>query len=78
VRIVLETGKSIAEVARDLDIHPGSVGHWVRTKRIELDRRPSSLRTLGWRAPIGTPSEVAVNWMRHLSALRRVALTQGR
>lgn len=30
VRIVRETGKSIAEVARDLDIHPGTLGNWVK------------------------------------------------
>ena len=29
VRIVLETGKPIAEVARDLDVHPGTLGNWV-------------------------------------------------
>ena len=29
VRIVLETGKSIAAVARDLGIHAGTLGNWV-------------------------------------------------
>jgi transposase len=33
VRIVLETGKPIAAVARDLDIHPGTLGNWVAADR---------------------------------------------
>ncbi|MCY4487435.1 MAG: transposase [Deltaproteobacteria bacterium] len=30
VRIVTETGKLIAHAARDLDIHPGTLGNWCR------------------------------------------------
>ena len=30
VRIVTETGKPIAQVARDLGIHPGTLGNWVQ------------------------------------------------
>lgn len=33
VRIVLETNKPIAQVARDLDIHPGTLGNWVQAER---------------------------------------------
>ena len=33
VRIVRETGKSIAEVARDLGIHEGTLGNWVAQDR---------------------------------------------
>lgn len=29
VRIVRETGKSIAQVARDLGVHEGTLGNWV-------------------------------------------------
>ena len=29
VRIVRETGKSIAQVARDLGVNPGTLGNWV-------------------------------------------------
>jgi transposase len=34
VRIVWETGKSIAEVARDLGIHAGTLGNWVNRDRL--------------------------------------------
>lgn len=33
VRIVLETGKPIAQVARDLGIHAGTLGNWVAAER---------------------------------------------
>jgi transposase len=35
VRIVRETGKSIAQVARDLGINPGTWGNWVHRDRVE-------------------------------------------
>ena len=35
VRIVRETGKSIAGVARDLDLNPGTLGNWVKKDLIE-------------------------------------------
>lgn len=35
VRIVRETGKSIAQVAGDLGIHAGTLGNWVHKDRIE-------------------------------------------
>ncbi|HWC09731.1 MAG TPA: transposase [Acidimicrobiales bacterium] len=34
VRIVQETGKPIAEVARDLGIHAGTLGNWVKKDRL--------------------------------------------
>jgi transposase len=34
VRIVRETGKPIAEVARDLGVHPGTLGRWVSQDRL--------------------------------------------
>ena len=35
VRIVRETGKSVAEVARDFDLNPGALGNWVDKDKIE-------------------------------------------
>jgi transposase len=35
VRIVRETGKPIAQVARDLGMHEGTLGNWVNRDRIE-------------------------------------------
>jgi transposase len=35
VQMVLETGKPIAEIARDLDIHDGTLGNWVNAWRRE-------------------------------------------
>ena len=33
VRIVIETGKPIAQVARDLGVNPGTLGNWVAQAR---------------------------------------------
>ena len=35
VRIVLETGKPIAQVARDLGLHAGTLGNWVKKERLD-------------------------------------------
>ncbi len=35
VQMVIETGKPIAEVARDLGIHDGALGNWVNVWRRE-------------------------------------------
>ena len=40
VRIVRETGKSIAEVGRDLGINPGTLGNWV-AKDAEVNGNPA-------------------------------------
>jgi transposase len=35
VRIVLESGRPIAEVARELGVHPGTLGNWVKDARAQ-------------------------------------------
>jgi transposase-like protein len=35
IRIVRETGKPIAQIARDLGVHPGTLGNWVSKDRAE-------------------------------------------
>lgn len=37
VRIVEETGKPIAQVARDLGVHEGTLGNWVAQARAKRD-----------------------------------------
>lgn len=37
VRIVRETGKPIAQVARDLGVHEGTLGNWVAKDRAERE-----------------------------------------
>ena len=39
VQLVIETGKPIAEVARDLGVHDGMLGNWVKAWR---DANPES------------------------------------
>jgi transposase len=39
VQLVIETGKPIAEVARDLGVHDGTLGNWVKVWR---DANPES------------------------------------
>ena len=45
VRIVYETGKPIAQVARDLDVNEGTLGNWVQTAREGPERSRPGLIT---------------------------------
>jgi transposase len=39
VRIVRKTGKPVAQVARDLGMHEGTLGNWVNKDRVERGER---------------------------------------
>jgi transposase len=43
VRIVLETRKPIAQVARDLGIHEGTLGNWVAQERAKTGEQEQAL-----------------------------------
>ena len=45
VRIVRETGKPIAGIARDLGVHPGTLGNWVAKDRAEHEEVQEGLST---------------------------------
>jgi transposase len=74
VRIVLESGRPIAQVARDLGVHEGTLGNWVakaREARGGADAPPPSrLRRAG-----GSPSE---SERAELARLRSENAEQGR
>ena len=51
MRLVRETGKPIAQVARDLGINEGTLGNWVnadRHHREELGHQPAWLDRFSW------------------------------
>ena len=50
VRIVLETGKPIAQVARDLGLHPGTLGNWVKQQRVSQEGNGAAGRGQSGRA----------------------------
>jgi transposase len=49
VRLVRETGKPIAQVARELGIHDGTLGNWVNADRRRRERGVSTA-TENWPA----------------------------
>ncbi|MEV5746164.1 transposase [Microbispora rosea] len=59
VRIVRETGKSIAQVARDLGINAGTLANWVQMDRLAREQN------------IGTNGELAESEREELARLRR-------
>ena len=42
VRIVLESGRPVAEIARELDVHEGTLGNWVT--KAKARQEPGALR----------------------------------
>ena len=57
VRLVQETGKPIAQVARDLGINQGTLGNWVNADRRRGDETgcPRSLPVTGFTTPGSSP-----------------------
>jgi transposase len=45
VRLVLEEGRAIAEVARDLDLHRNSLRLWVKQARVDRGQGPTGALT---------------------------------
>ena len=45
VRLVLDQGKTIAEVARDLDLTPSALGGWVEQARADRSKGKTGLTT---------------------------------
>lgn len=47
VRLVLEEGKSISEVGRDLDVHGSVVGGWVKQAKVDGGKGPPGALSTG-------------------------------
>ena len=45
VQLVQSSNKTVAEVARDLDLTPSSLGNWVRQAEIDAGRGPAGALT---------------------------------
>ena len=45
VRLVLDEGKAVAQVARDLDVHESSMAEWVRRARADRTKGKTGLTT---------------------------------
>ena len=45
VRLVLEEGKHVAEVARDLDVHASVLGNWVKQAKVDRGKGPPGALT---------------------------------
>ena len=45
VRLVLDEGKTVGAVARELDLTPSALGHWVRQARADRSQGKTGLTT---------------------------------
>jgi len=63
VRLVLETGKPIAQVARELGVHEGTLGNWVgKVRRAQENGTAPSSEDAGVEA--GVSPAVGTRWFR--------------
>ena len=46
VRLVLDEGKTVGAVARELDLTPSSLGHWVRHAQADRTKGKTGLTTV--------------------------------
>src|SRR5262245_50844176 len=72
-------GLSIADIARDLDLSPGAVGHWMVGRRIPLMSELAALaQLLGIeRAELATLVRAARTYRRQQEPVKKIALPQG-
>ena len=54
VRLVVDTSRPIAEVAREIGVHEGTLGNWVNQYRAETRRRRAAIDAAGAGAAAGT------------------------
>lgn len=52
VELVRTSGKSVAEVARDLDLTPSALGHWVKQAEVDAGKGPIGVPTTAERKEI--------------------------
>jgi transposase len=52
VRLVLEEGKTVADVGHDLGVHPTVIGSWVRQAKVDAGEGPQEALTTAERAEL--------------------------
>jgi transposase len=52
VRLVLEEGKTVADVGHDLGVHPTVIGSWVRQAKVDVGEGPREALTTAERAEL--------------------------
>ena len=77
VRLVRETGKPIAQVARELGVHDGTLGNWVNADRRRRERGGGTLSEDERTELVRLRKDCAELWMRCDVLKRGVALWVG-
>ena len=70
-----ETGKSIAEVARDLGLNPGTLGNWVKKDLVERGEKSATQVTEAVTRLLVFTSSARVSWATSGDASGAVWLT---